>query len=84
MAAEGDTTIQALIADVLHDLFATYGKPEIALLKAKKGGARGATRFPPSSRLPVPGRFRRWRYGDLSGRRPKKRLDHHQKLRALT
>lgn len=30
LAAEGETTIQALLAEALNDLFAKYGKPEIA------------------------------------------------------
>jgi len=29
LAAEHDTTIQALLAESLNDLFAKYGKPEI-------------------------------------------------------
>jgi hypothetical protein len=35
MAAEGDTTIQRLLAEALNDLFAKYGKPEIAPVEAK-------------------------------------------------
>ena len=30
LAAEHETTIQALLAEALNDLFAKYGKPEIA------------------------------------------------------
>ena len=30
LAADGDTTIQDLLAEALNDLFAKYGKPEIA------------------------------------------------------
>ncbi len=30
MAAERDTTIQGLLAEAMNDLFAKYGKPEIA------------------------------------------------------
>jgi hypothetical protein len=35
MAAEGDTTIQRLLAEALNDLFAKYGKPEIAPVEDK-------------------------------------------------
>jgi hypothetical protein len=35
MAAEGDTTIQRLLAEALNDFFAKYGKPEIAPVEAK-------------------------------------------------
>ena len=30
MAAEGDTTVQALLTEALNDLFAKHGKPEVA------------------------------------------------------
>ncbi|MGC2078777.1 MAG: ribbon-helix-helix domain-containing protein, partial [Xanthobacteraceae bacterium] len=30
LAAEGDTTVQALMAEALNDLFAKHGKPRIA------------------------------------------------------
>ena len=33
MAAEGDTTIQRLLAEALNGLFAAHGKPEIAPLE---------------------------------------------------
>jgi len=32
LAADRDTTIQDLLAEALNDLFAKYGKPEIAPL----------------------------------------------------
>jgi len=32
LAAEHDTTIQALLAEALNGLFAKYGKPEIAMI----------------------------------------------------
>jgi hypothetical protein len=35
MSAEQDTTIQKLLAEALNDLFAKYGKPEIAPLDEK-------------------------------------------------
>ena len=35
MAAEGETTIQRLLAEALNDLFAKYGKPEIAPVEDK-------------------------------------------------
>lgn len=30
MAAEGDTTVQALLTEALNDVFAKHGKPEVA------------------------------------------------------
>ena len=30
MAAEGDTTVQALLTEALNDLFAKHGRPEVA------------------------------------------------------
>ena len=30
MAAEGDTTVQALLGEAINDLFAKHGKPDIA------------------------------------------------------
>ena len=35
MAAEGETTIQRRLAEALNDLFAKYGKPEIAPVEDK-------------------------------------------------
>jgi hypothetical protein len=35
LAAENDTTIQALLAEALNDLFAKHGKPEIATAENK-------------------------------------------------
>jgi hypothetical protein len=35
LAAERETTIQALLAEALNDLFAKYGKPEIAPVEEK-------------------------------------------------
>lgn len=35
LAAEHDTTIQALLAEAMNDLFAKYGKPEIAPVEDK-------------------------------------------------
>jgi hypothetical protein len=35
LAAEHDTTIQALLAEAMNDLFAKYGKPEIAPIEEK-------------------------------------------------
>jgi hypothetical protein len=35
LAAECETTIQALLAEALNDLFAKYGKPEIAPVEEK-------------------------------------------------
>jgi len=35
LAAERDTTIQALLAEALNELFAKYGKPEIAPVEDK-------------------------------------------------
>src|SRR6266481_1464040 len=35
LAAEHDTTIQALLAEALNELFAKYGKPEIAPVESK-------------------------------------------------
>jgi hypothetical protein len=35
LAAERDTTIQALLAEAMNDLFAKYGKPEIAPIDDK-------------------------------------------------
>ena len=35
LAAEHDTTIQALLAEAMNDLFAKYGKPEIAPVENK-------------------------------------------------
>jgi hypothetical protein len=36
LAAEHDTTIQALLAEAMNDLFAKYGKPEIAPIAEKE------------------------------------------------
>lgn len=36
LAAECDTTIQALLAEAMNDLFAKYGKPEIAPIEDKE------------------------------------------------
>jgi hypothetical protein len=36
LAAERETTIQALLAEALNDLFAKYGKPEIAPVEEKE------------------------------------------------
>ncbi len=36
MAAERDTFIEDLLAEALNDLFAKYGKPEIAPRKARR------------------------------------------------
>jgi hypothetical protein len=35
LAAERETTIQALLAEAMNDLFAKYGKPEIAPIENK-------------------------------------------------
>ena len=35
LAAERDTTIQALLAEAMNDLFAKYGKPEIVPVDVK-------------------------------------------------
>jgi len=35
LAAEHDTTIQALLAEAMNNLFAKYGKPEIAPVEDK-------------------------------------------------
>src|SRR2546428_4000692 len=35
LAAEHDTTIQALLAEAMNDLFAKYGKPKIAPIDEK-------------------------------------------------
>jgi hypothetical protein len=35
LAAERETTIQALLAEAMNDLFAKYGKPEIAPIDEK-------------------------------------------------
>ena len=35
LAAEHETTIQALLAEAMNDLFAKYGKPEIAPVDGK-------------------------------------------------
>jgi hypothetical protein len=35
LAAEHETTIQALLAEAMNDLFAKYGKPEIAPIDVK-------------------------------------------------
>ena len=35
LAAERETTIQALLAEAMNDLFAKYGKPEIAPVDVK-------------------------------------------------
>jgi len=35
LAAEHETTIQALLAEAMNDLFAKYGKPEIAPVDVK-------------------------------------------------
>ena len=35
LAAERETTIQALLAEALNDRFAKYGKPEIAPVEEK-------------------------------------------------
>src|SRR4029434_6087139 len=35
LAAERETTIQALLAEAMNDLFAKYGKPEIAPIEEK-------------------------------------------------
>jgi hypothetical protein len=36
LAAERETTIHALLAEALNDLFAKYGKPEIAPVEEKE------------------------------------------------
>jgi antitoxin-like ribbon-helix-helix protein len=35
LAAEHETTIQTLLAEAMNDLFAKYGKPEIAPVDVK-------------------------------------------------
>ena len=41
MAAEGETTIQRLLAEALNDLFAKYGKPEIVPVEDKEPWTQG-------------------------------------------
>lgn len=40
LAAENETTIQELLAEALNDLFAKYGKPEIAPVERPKSDNR--------------------------------------------